>query len=221
MRNATTHGTQTGHSGATSGAQRSHPGSLPQTQATQQGATQPENNVDPPTQAELRRQQALARKREQRMINKRKGLRRSEVTLCQFCLYDAIYGEKPRSLIREYEQKELKRRQEQENRRRLLEKAKAKSRKTRKAGRGGQVAKNPATHATQTTDQTQYDPQYDALGNDPQSPEDEFYEDDFDEPGNADDFQDGYDEYGPPLDSVNNPSHNTFSDPTSPSSPPH
>lgn len=55
--------------------------------------------------------------------------------ICEFCEYESIFGEPPRALIRTYEIKDRKRRQEEADRKRLLEKAKAKSRKGRKGGK--------------------------------------------------------------------------------------
>jgi hypothetical protein len=55
--------------------------------------------------------------------------------ICEFCEYESIFGEPPRALIRTYEIKDRKRRQEEADRKRLLEKAKAKSRKGKKSGK--------------------------------------------------------------------------------------
>ncbi|RGP77920.1 hypothetical protein FLONG3_3989 [Fusarium longipes] len=55
--------------------------------------------------------------------------------ICEFCEYESIFGEPPRALIRAYEIKDRKRRQEEADRKRLLEKAKAKSRKGKKSGK--------------------------------------------------------------------------------------
>jgi hypothetical protein len=46
-----------------------------------------------------------------------------------------IFGVPPRALIRQYEMKDRRRRQEEADRKRLLEKAKEKSRKARKGGK--------------------------------------------------------------------------------------
>ncbi|KAF4978352.1 hypothetical protein FZEAL_5250 [Fusarium zealandicum] len=73
----------------------------------------------------------------------------SDIWICEFCEYERIFGEPPRALIREYEIKDRRHRQEEAERKRLLEKAKAKSRKGRKNGKapakGGQaVSQNPS-----------------------------------------------------------------------------
>lgn len=54
---------------------------------------------------------------------------------CEFCEYEAIFGEPPRALIRQYELKDHKKRQEEADRKRLLEKAKQKGRKGKKNGK--------------------------------------------------------------------------------------
>ncbi|KJZ75957.1 hypothetical protein HIM_04781 [Hirsutella minnesotensis 3608] len=58
-----------------------------------------------------------------------------DVWICEFCEYEQIFGEPPRALIREYEIKDRRQRQEESDRKRLLEKAKAKSRKGKKSGK--------------------------------------------------------------------------------------
>lgn len=59
-----------------------------------------------------------------------------EIWICEFCEYERIFGRPPSALIRQYEMKDRKLRQEEADRRRLLEKAKAKSRKARKGTKG-------------------------------------------------------------------------------------
>lgn len=55
-----------------------------------------------------------------------------DIWICEFCEYERIFGEPPRALIQKYEIKDRRHRQEEADRKRLLEKAKAKSRKGRK-----------------------------------------------------------------------------------------
>lgn len=68
----------------------------------------------------------------------------TEIWICEFCEYERIFGEPPRTLIRDYEIKDRRHRQEEADRKRLLEKAKAKSRKGKKnnkvATKGGHTA---------------------------------------------------------------------------------
>ncbi|KAG5921256.1 hypothetical protein E4U42_005925 [Claviceps africana] len=59
-----------------------------------------------------------------------------DMWICEFCEYERIFGKPPRVLIRDYEMKDRRLRQEEAERKRLLEKAKAKSRKSKKSGRG-------------------------------------------------------------------------------------
>ncbi|KAG6005445.1 hypothetical protein E4U21_007914 [Claviceps maximensis] len=58
-----------------------------------------------------------------------------DMWICEFCEYERIFGKPPRVLIRDYEIKDRRQRQEEAERKRLLEKAKAKSRKSKKSGR--------------------------------------------------------------------------------------
>jgi hypothetical protein len=58
-----------------------------------------------------------------------------DIWVCEFCEYERIFGEPPRALIREYELKDRRARQEEADRKRLLEKAKAKGRKGKKSGK--------------------------------------------------------------------------------------
>ncbi|PHH73030.1 hypothetical protein CDD82_5677 [Ophiocordyceps australis] len=67
-----------------------------------------------------------------------------DLWICEFCEYERIFGEPPRALIREYELKDRRHRQEEADRRRLLEKAKAKSRKGKKSGKPSGKASNAA-----------------------------------------------------------------------------
>lgn len=53
--------------------------------------------------------------------------------LCEFCEYERIFGEPPKGMIRKYEEKDRNQRHEEANRKRLLDKAKAKSRKGKKS----------------------------------------------------------------------------------------
>lgn len=63
--------------------------------------------------------------------------------ICEFCEYERIFGEPPMALIRQYEIKDQKLRRQEQERKRLLEKAKAKSRKAKKSGKA--AGKNSGT----------------------------------------------------------------------------
>lgn len=58
-----------------------------------------------------------------------------DIWICEFCEYERIFGYPPKILIRSYEIKDRKNRSEEAERKRLLQKAKAKSRRGRKNGR--------------------------------------------------------------------------------------
>lgn len=79
--------------------------------------------------------------------------RLEDVWICEFCEYERIFGSPPKALIREYEMKDRRVRQEEVDRRRLLEKAKAKSRK----GRKGNKATKGTQSVTQSPDQVPED----------------------------------------------------------------
>lgn len=55
-----------------------------------------------------------------------------DMWICEFCEYERIFGYPPVALIRQYEIKDRKLRQQEEERRRVWEKAKARSRKGKK-----------------------------------------------------------------------------------------
>ncbi|KAI1172273.1 hypothetical protein F4777DRAFT_590672 [Nemania sp. FL0916] len=65
--------------------------------------------------------------------------------LCEFCEYELIFGHPPEALIRQYEIKDRRRRRDEAERRRLLEKAKMKSRKGKKASSNGKMAAKNST----------------------------------------------------------------------------
>lgn len=69
-----------------------------------------------------------------------------DMWVCEFCEYERIFGEPPRALIRDYEIKDRRQRQEEAERKRLLEKAKAKSRKSRKNGKAPSKGGHTGSH---------------------------------------------------------------------------
>ena len=79
-----------------------------------------------------------------------------DIWICEFCEYERIFGEPPRALIREYELKDRRARQEEADRKRLLEKAKAKGRKAKKNVKGPSKGGNAANQ--QFENQTSYEP---------------------------------------------------------------
>ncbi|RCI16610.1 hypothetical protein L249_2900 [Ophiocordyceps polyrhachis-furcata BCC 54312] len=91
---------------------------------------------------------AAARQRRRKASDLKHSLKAEDVWICEFCEYERIFGVAPRALIRDYEIKDRRLRQEEADRKRLLEKAKAKSRKGRKAARSGNRAGQGASHTT-------------------------------------------------------------------------
>ncbi|KAK2592268.1 hypothetical protein QQS21_010021 [Conoideocrella luteorostrata] len=79
-------------------------------------------------------------------------LKLEDMWICEFCEYERIFGEPPRALIRDYEVKDRRQRQEEAERRRLLEKAKAKGRKSKKGSKasqkGGPVPHSQGSHGS-------------------------------------------------------------------------
>lgn len=76
------------------------------------------------------------RRRERtRLQNLRNPPKEEDIWICEFCEYEMIFGYPPLALIRQYEIKAQRHRHQEEERRRLLEKAKMKGRKGKKASK--------------------------------------------------------------------------------------
>lgn len=109
-----------------------------------------------------------------------------DIWICEFCEYERIFGEPPRALIRDYELKDRRHRKEEADRKRLLEKAKAKSRKGKKSGktpsRGGQgQSRYPEPESTpEVGGEHEAVPLQQGLSHSTQSEEEE-YEDDYED----------------------------------------
>lgn len=89
---------------------------------------------------------ARQRKIQQQYANLHRPPNPEDIWICEFCEYEAIFGHPPEALIRQYEIKDRKERKRLAEKRRLLEKAKMKGRKGKKATKN--AAKNAAaTHA--------------------------------------------------------------------------
>ncbi|KAL6853298.1 hypothetical protein J3F83DRAFT_764707 [Trichoderma novae-zelandiae] len=108
------------------------------------------------TRSRLERELVIAARTRRRIATENyyhNVLNSTEIWICEFCEYERIFGEPPRTLIRDYEIKDRRHRQEEADRKRLLEKAKAKSRKGKKsskaATKGGHASEHIAdpTHA--------------------------------------------------------------------------
>ncbi|KAI0174714.1 hypothetical protein BJ166DRAFT_587499 [Pestalotiopsis sp. NC0098] len=87
---------------------------------------------------------AKQQRREQLLKNPSNPPAQEEEWICEFCEYENIFKEPPTALIRQYEIKERRRRKDEAERRRLLEKAKMKSRKAKKPSKLS--AANNASH---------------------------------------------------------------------------
>lgn len=107
--------------------------------------------------------------------------------ICPLCEYELIFGEPPRALIHQYEMKDRKVRRQEEERKRLLEKAKSKGRKTKKSGKPSNKATSPsrvehshdAAHARcRDSSNTTEDEDEDYLGDIDRADEGSYHQDD-------------------------------------------
>jgi hypothetical protein len=129
---------------------------------------------------------AAARHRKQITLesNHHNPPKNEDMWICEFCEYESIFGVPPRALIRDYELKDRRVRQEEADRKRLLEKAKAKGRKAKK---GKAPPKAGSGNANQQDDEEPLDDQTPPPGNGHSTQSEEDYEDD---------YVAEYDEYG-------------------------
>lgn len=113
-----------------------------------------------------------------------------DLWICEFCEYERIFGYPPVALIRQYEIKDRKLRQQEEERRRVWEKAKARSRKGKKGkmppknNNGNNNVHNQTTdahHAPPMTNSHSQDTQSEVFDEDDYEGE-ESYDIDSDEP---------------------------------------
>lgn len=107
------------------------------------------------TRRQLERELALAaRDRQQAAVDAyyHNPPRLDDIWICEFCEYERIFGSGPKALIREYEMKDRRLRQEEAHRRRLLEKAKAKSRKGKKGSKTTKAPQSAAESPIQVSD---------------------------------------------------------------------
>ncbi|KAL3473939.1 hypothetical protein BJX99DRAFT_232693 [Aspergillus californicus] len=96
---------------------------------------------------------ARQRKTQQQYANAHHTRSLEDMWICEFCDYESIFGRPPEALIRQYEIKDRKERKRLAEKKRLLEKAKTKGRKHKKATRN--ATKNSVTQ------QSAYDQGYD------------------------------------------------------------
>ncbi|KAB2580139.1 hypothetical protein DBV05_g1281 [Lasiodiplodia theobromae] len=177
-----THGTQTSPqmNGAqqppTPGQQAPAPAPNAQQAAPQQQPKKPRRKPE-----KIYAMAARRRRLQQEYTNYHHPPARDDIWICEFCEYEDIFGEPPRALIRQYEIKDRKEQKRMAEKRRLLEKAKMKGRKGKKAAKtagGRQVAQNQ--HAQQQHGgQHGYDHQVHPDGT--IDGQDEYFEDDYDD----------------------------------------
>ncbi|KAE8147882.1 hypothetical protein BDV25DRAFT_159388 [Aspergillus avenaceus] len=108
--------------------------------ANQQGQAQRASGPDPSVAGKKKRSPgstyALAarqRKIQQQYSNLHHPPSMEDIWICEFCEYESIFGRPPEALIRQYEIKDRKERKRLAEKKRLLEKAKMKGRKNKKA----------------------------------------------------------------------------------------
>lgn len=91
-------------------------------------------------------EQARQRRAKTRENRRRNPVPIEEEWVCDFCIYESIWGEPPAAIIRAYEERERRERIAEMNKKRRLEQVKARSRKSKKqpkngGGKTGNVAK--------------------------------------------------------------------------------
>lgn len=110
----------------------------------------------PRTRRQLDRELAKAadeRRAEARAKYENNPPKADDIWVCEFCEYERIFGEPPRALIRAYEKKDRLVRQEAADRKRLLEKAKAKARKGKKSSKAAAKAGASSNQAPVSNEQ--------------------------------------------------------------------
>lgn len=118
----------------------------PPTMAAQPKKTRRRATKELELAAKVRRQQTLYE-------NRHNPPKPEDVWICEFCEYESIFRRPPEALIRQYENKDRKLRLQEAERRRLLEKAKSRSRKGKKGTKVAGVAKNTTSAQDRTTPQ--------------------------------------------------------------------
>lgn len=180
---------------------QTHPGNFPSTPTRQDLGTNParraplsqqapngkQTQAPAPTKKNRRRtgreylRAAQQRRQQQQFRNYHHPPAVEDIWICEFCEYERIFGSPPEALIKQYEMKDRRQRKQEQERRRLLEKAKMKGRK----GKKGNKAVPKAAAATQDRTQHAATQQAPAMnhsqsqGTGTQS--EEYYEDDYDE----------------------------------------
>lgn len=133
------------------------------------------------TRKRLNKELALAAKHRREdtfYANQRNPPKDEDVWICEFCEYEAIFGQPPSALIRKYELRDRRERKQAAERQRLLEKAKMKSRKGKKSGKPA-AAKNNAPAQDRTTPQGDASAPPAAPGQDQGLEGEEFHEEEY------------------------------------------
>ena len=105
-------------------------------------------------------------------------MKREDIWVCEFCEYESIFGEAPKALIRQYEIRDRTARKQEEERKRLLEKAKMKGRKGKKSGKN---AKNATANQHAQQNSQRYEEPLDDIPLPEGQQGEEYYEDEFDD----------------------------------------
>ena len=118
---------------------------------------------------------AKARRRETQLYNRRHPPKPEEVWICHFCEYEAIFGRPPEALVRQYEIKERKQRQLEQQRRAQWERMKKGKHKGKKS------SKLPAKHGNTAQDAHHSVDSREASGThyDDGTQEEEYYDDEY------------------------------------------
>ncbi|CAL5872108.1 uncharacterized protein PFLUO_LOCUS6365 [Penicillium psychrofluorescens] len=141
-RGFSTQGTQTSPSMATQMNQHGSPGTqIPSGQGEEQAPVGRKKKRPPGAIYSLAARQ---RKIQQQYTNLHHPPAMEDIWICEFCEYESIFGRRPEALIRQYEIKDRKERKRLAEKKRLLEKAKMKGRKTKKATKN--ASKQAAVH---------------------------------------------------------------------------
>lgn len=175
--------------------------SYPNPRAAQPTATGPSMQAGPPSDSSLRgeashsvsserknrrreakelQDQARKRKEETQRQNALHPQKEEDMWICEFCEYERIFGHPPLALIRQYEEKDRKLRRQEEERRRVWEKAKARSRKGKKSKMASKATNANSHLHSHAGDAHQAPPMTNAHSQDTQSEvyDDEEYEGD-------------------------------------------
>ncbi|KAI6840650.1 hypothetical protein KC340_g2822 [Hortaea werneckii] len=181
-----------------------HPGQapLPPNQSGQQPAAPPK----PKPRRRPSKEYALAarqRQLQQEYTNYHHRPTKDNLWICEFCEYEDIFGVPPLAMIRRYEIRDRQERKKAEEKKRLLEKARAKGRKGKKGkgknNNGANAGQQGGAHAANGQQQHPDDGAYghgDHLGPPPPG-EEEFYDDDEEEEYEDGEYGDEYEPTGP------------------------